>query len=202
MAVLNKTSLAKTLDAINEAFFLGQSPSKADRQSASAWLASRQGQPGSYWGMFAPTTADFNSMKLFTGEALSSRASIAHILGQETCRAMILLNDPRKTVQESLSAARDAMAERCLSGDPRTGYVLLRQMFCGNVASPAGIRPARYGTQIGSRFEFTENIPGRNWPMANLSFLLHAAGVERNRPSPSCARNPLRRTRLRKTPQA
>ena len=133
MTVVNKSSLGKTVDAINEVFFFGNSFSKTDQRKTSAWLAGRQGQPGSYSGMFAPMAADFKTgVKLFTGEKITSSASVAHILGQETCRAMILMDDPRKVVRDALSAARQGMADRCLRDSESLGG-----MYCCGKCSVA-----------------------------------------------------------------
>lgn len=59
MKVLNTRSLAATVDAVNEAFFLGRPLSKSDRRRAAEWIAGQQGEPGSYAGMFAPMKKDF-----------------------------------------------------------------------------------------------------------------------------------------------
>jgi len=102
--IVNPDSLAGTLDAANEAFVYGRSLSKSQREQAARWIAGRQDRPGSYRGvMFAPTEDDFKQgIRLFTGERLRTRAGMAHVLGEEACRALILLDAP-------VSAARDAL---------------------------------------------------------------------------------------------
>jgi hypothetical protein len=92
MALLNKNSLAKTVDAIEERIFFGESISATQRHAVAQWIAGRQGLEGSYAQMFAPTKQDFeNGVRVFTGECLSTRASISHILGEECCRILALL---------------------------------------------------------------------------------------------------------------
>lgn len=93
MTLIHSNSLALTLDAVNEAFFYRRPLTQSARARAAKWIASRQGGIGSYANMFAPTTEDFrNRAALFTGEKISSRVGLSHILGQESGRALILLN--------------------------------------------------------------------------------------------------------------
>jgi hypothetical protein len=81
-------TLSATVDAVNEALFFGR-PAKA------AWarfIADRQGLPGSYAGMFAPMPGELaGGLATFTGEAIRSRGGAMHVLGEEACRALILL---------------------------------------------------------------------------------------------------------------
>ena len=96
MHILDKTSLVKTLDLINENLLNGDEIAPAAGLEAACWIASRQGGKGSYRGMFAPTQADFEQgIHVFTGEKLAS-ASARHIMGEEAARAVWLLgrDDP------------------------------------------------------------------------------------------------------------
>jgi len=45
MSLIHPTSLAQTLDAVNEAFFFGKQLAKAEKEEAANWLAGRQGLP-------------------------------------------------------------------------------------------------------------------------------------------------------------
>jgi len=109
--MVDPRSLAATLDAVNEAFFYGRPPSKSERERAARWIAGRQGMPGSYLGrLFAPTEAEFKrGVNLFTGETIHTRAGMAHILGEEACRALILLNAPIPHVRNALARASSGM---------------------------------------------------------------------------------------------
>ena len=53
-----------------------------------------------------------NGVKVFTGEVIRSKAAISHILGEETCRALILLKVTDSSVKESLNLATIGMLER------------------------------------------------------------------------------------------
>jgi hypothetical protein len=113
MRIVYFSSLAKTLDTINEIFFCGNSIPKYQRQKAGTWIASRQGRPGSYEHMFAPTVKDFkNGIRVFTGERVTSHAAISHILGEESCRVLIQLNVPLANVRRALRHASRGMIER------------------------------------------------------------------------------------------
>ena len=93
MGLVKTSSLAATLDAVNEATFFDRLPAKAQRREAARWIAARQGLRGSYAGMFAPTEKDFTGgIRLFTGERIATGAGVGHILGEEACRALWVLD--------------------------------------------------------------------------------------------------------------
>lgn len=113
MGLVYPESLGQTLDALNSALFFGDKLSAGDKREAVLWLASRQGLPGSYAGMFAPTALDFkHGVRLFTGERISSKAGTAHILGEEACRALRLLGRLPAPAAAALDRADAGMRER------------------------------------------------------------------------------------------
>ncbi|HEY3377180.1 MAG TPA: hypothetical protein VGL77_06750 [Armatimonadota bacterium] len=122
MSLITPTSLAATLDAVNEAVFYGREIAPADREDTARWIAARQGQPGAYRGLFAPTAQDYASgVRLFTGERLHSRASTGHILGEEACQALYRLAVPAADVHAALNRATEIVTTfRHSDGD--TGY--------------------------------------------------------------------------------
>jgi hypothetical protein len=133
MKLVNERSLAATLDNINEVMFFNRTLSVHDKKEATAWLADRRGLPGSYAGMFAPTRKDFAApVRVFTGEKVASGAATSHILGEETCRALILLNDPRKRVVQALQQASDSMYARIRQCETGTGVI---GMYCCGICS-------------------------------------------------------------------
>jgi len=132
MSLVRPDSLAATLDAVNEALFFGRPLSQADRREAAAWIAARQGLPGAYHGMFAPTEKDRREgIRLFTGERVATRAATAHILGEEACRTLILLGGtgtlPVKRATEGMLARLRAAEER----ERHMGRPWLGQYCCG-----------------------------------------------------------------------
>jgi len=122
--VLDENSLAATLDAFNEALFWGRKIPQRDRAALARWLAGRCGQPGSYESMPAPTAQDFAGKPLlFTGESLSTRAGMACKLGNEGCRALILLDVRTHAVADALQQAEAHMTARLDPADgPCGGY--------------------------------------------------------------------------------
>lgn len=113
MKVVNRNSLGLTLDAVNELLFYGRSLSKAEREKTTQWIVSRQGKPGSYANMFAPTESDFrDGVRLFSGEKIRSRAAIGHVLGEEACRVLVLLGMPAVDVRNALNRASAGMLRR------------------------------------------------------------------------------------------
>lgn len=92
--------------------FRKQSLSESSAATVAKWIASRQGMPGSYANMFAPTKKDFqNGLVLFTGEKISTRVGTSHILGQESCRALILLGVKSADVKSALQKASAGFIE-------------------------------------------------------------------------------------------
>ncbi len=143
MNLVKPNSLADTLDAINEAFFYQTKLPKIEKQEAAEWIASRQGKNGSYASMFAPTEQDFSrNVKLFTGEKVSSRAAIGHILGEEACRALIVLGVKTPDVKDALKRATKGMLNRMNYG--RT-TPKLRGMYCCGICSASLFRHLAVG---------------------------------------------------------
>ncbi|MEI7832901.1 MAG: hypothetical protein WCJ56_06885 [bacterium] len=92
MGIINTKSLAQTLDAIQDLEFQGKKLTGAVRDEAEAWLTERHWARGAYRKLYAPTELDYQQpLKLFTGEAVTSSAGKAHILGEEAARALIML---------------------------------------------------------------------------------------------------------------
>ena len=113
MVIIHTESLAETLDAVNEAFFYERILAESRRTEVAKWIAEMRGKPGSYAGMFAPTTVDRGKgIKVFTGEMIRSGAAVGHVLGEEACRALILLGVPDTTVRGALDRATDGMLHR------------------------------------------------------------------------------------------
>lgn len=135
MEWVDPTSLAATVDAVNDALFVGRKVSKAGRTEAARWIAGRQGLPGSYAGMFAPTKRDrAEGVRLFTGESIRSYGGGGHVLGEEACRALILLDVPLASVRDALARATEGMTRRLRKAEQRErncGRPWLGQYCCG-----------------------------------------------------------------------
>ena len=131
MTLLYTRSLAATLDAINEALFYQRRITNEEKKEAARWIASRQGLPGSYADMFAPTEEDRKEIpRVFTGEKPGSLASASHILGEEACRALILLDVADREVRQALEHARHGIMSRLPKQRPYG-------MYCCGTCTPA-----------------------------------------------------------------
>ena len=131
MKILYTSSLGTTVDAINDALFFSKPLKKSQKRYAVKWIAGRVDSNGSYATMPAPTKKDFaGGFKLFTDEVVESRAGTSHILGQEACRAMILLGCDNKSARQALEKATSGMLER-LQQEKRAG------MYCCGTCSCA-----------------------------------------------------------------
>jgi len=133
--MLNKDSLAATLDAFNEAYFSGNPIDKSDSDEICTWIASRQGLKGAYAGMFAPTERDYrDGIRLFTGERITSGAATGHILGEDACRALILLDSDNDDIKQSLKTATQGMI-KVLENHESQGYTV--GMYCCGTCTTA-----------------------------------------------------------------
>jgi hypothetical protein len=119
--LINKTSLSKTVDAINAVHFDRRMLATAEREQAARWIAGRQGLPGAYGGTFAGFPSErTNGIVLFTGEHIES-ASARHILGEEASRALRQLRVRDLDATLALERADNGLM-RCLARaaeDPR-----------------------------------------------------------------------------------
>ena len=113
------TSLGATLDVVAEGLFFGCTLPAPLRLAIARWIASAQGLPGAYAGMFAPTAADAAGFRLFTGELVSSRIGAAHLLGEECCRVLTLLAVPDPMVQSALRRALEGMTAQLYATERR-----------------------------------------------------------------------------------
>jgi hypothetical protein len=112
--VIQRSSLAGTVDAVNAAHFSGATIPAGVRRETALWLAGRQGLPGAYGNTFAGFPAERSQgITLFTGERIAS-ASARHILGEETSRALRLLRVRDRAVTQALARADEGM-HACLT---------------------------------------------------------------------------------------
>lgn len=92
-SLLNKTSLAQTLDNVNEAIFYGEVISKKEANELVKWISSREATEFSYAGSFGVTAKDMKGkVYTFTGEPLTSPASMRHIMAEEASRVLLQLS--------------------------------------------------------------------------------------------------------------
>lgn len=109
-------SLAALVDSIEQKRYFGQKTPTRELLGAARKIASRQGLPGSYAGMFAPTRLDFRrGIRVFTGEPVRSGAATAHILGEECCRLLLKLEVKYRLVSAALARAEAGILERLKS---------------------------------------------------------------------------------------
>jgi hypothetical protein len=120
MMFVHSSSLAATLDAIDQAFFDERPLPEAEVEAAARWLSGRQVRSGKWAGMFAPTDFDYgHRVTLFTKERLQTRLGVRNILTAETARALTLFGDAGECVERAdrwlggQCFARDCMVGEC-----------------------------------------------------------------------------------------
>jgi hypothetical protein len=92
MQLLNRSSLYKTVDNVNEALFYGKKITKTDAKNVINWMSSRHDTEYSYNRSFGLTGKDMNSgIYTYTGERLVS-ASMRHIMAEESARVVLQLS--------------------------------------------------------------------------------------------------------------
>lgn len=117
MTLIDTFSLNQTLDAIQARWFAGEEILATERREAALWIASRQGLKGAYARMFAPTPQDYaQGVRVFTGERVTSGAATGHVMGEEACRALLLLGVDDPQVSAALEQARAGILERLGEG--------------------------------------------------------------------------------------
>jgi hypothetical protein len=135
LVTVNSESLAKTLDGVNDALFYQRRLTEPNRKELAVWIAQRRGKPGSYAGMFAPTDEDLsNGVRVYTGEPVRSGAGIGHILGEEACRALILLGVEDSPIKEALQRATGGMLHRLRQTEDNNK---VHGMYCCGICSVA-----------------------------------------------------------------
>jgi hypothetical protein len=134
MKLLNDNNLYLTLDLVSESLFFNQPIPDSQRAAVANWIISRQGLPGAYADTFAPTYNDTRGIQLFTGEAIRSRVGTAHILGEECCRVLALLNVKDKPVKQALDRAVSGLSPRITEWETGLGRPGL---YCCSTCSAA-----------------------------------------------------------------
>ena len=90
--LLDKSSLFKTTDNVNEAYFFGYDVSESDARETAKWILQTYDTKHSYNHSFGLTDKDMKAdIKTFTGEPLNSPASKRHISAEEASRALNIL---------------------------------------------------------------------------------------------------------------
>lgn len=109
---IHTDSLARTLDAVNEAHFFQTAIPAGKRQAVAEFIAQRHDAPGTYarlFGLFPAERAE--GIRLFTGERVTNAAA-RHIAGEEACRALLLLKSDAPAVRSALNEATQDMLRR------------------------------------------------------------------------------------------
>lgn len=118
--MINNNSFADTIDRINDAIFFGKKISQSEKKESANWIAGRQGLPASYRGMFAPTRSDFEKgFRVFTGEWITSRAAVSHILSEEASRVLLQMNVNDKAVSRAYELSKASLMNSLLEGYPK-----------------------------------------------------------------------------------
>jgi len=112
LRLIHQGSLSETVNAVNGAVFFGEPIPSDERRQVARWIAARQGLPGAYGELFAGFPSERESgIRLFTGERVTS-ASARHILGEESCRALLLLDSDDAMAARALRRATTWIIER------------------------------------------------------------------------------------------
>ncbi len=133
ITLIHPDSLGETIDAVNAALFNAVTLPKKVSNETALWIADRQGLPGSYAGMFAPTGYDYAYGTLtFTGEPVRSGAATGHILSEEACRALFQLGRHAPSLAtQALERARQAIFKRIEQSEAPGKWASVGVYCCG-----------------------------------------------------------------------
>ncbi len=110
------TTLGSAVNSVNETLLFGGRLSKRDSDRISDFIASRQGLPGSYCGLFAPLKNELDkSFKLFTGELINSNVAARHIIGEEALRLLKEIGSRKKEARVAIAHAEQAFSRQLIA---------------------------------------------------------------------------------------
>lgn len=136
MTYLDENSLFRTVDRVSEAFLYNRLIEHGEKSAILNFLVDRQGKPGSYADTFAPTEEDLSTdLILFTGERIRSSAGKCHMIGEEACRVLRLLDNQSKRVKETLQKAETGLMTRISEVQQHPDYI--RGTYCCKTCSCA-----------------------------------------------------------------
>jgi len=213
-SLVDQNSLAATIDAINEVMFFERRLSAAQKRRAAEFIAARHGLDGAYQGLFAPTEADRAAgYRLFTGERVPPGAGASHILAEESCRALLLLNVKSDEITHAMKAAEQVVngwLDQSLARPIRPEGGLQPGMFCCMTCSCAlwrhlaARKDRRGGAFIAAglsalRLSRDDRGGWRHWPWHYTLLALHEIGTPEAREemryaAQACERELARRT--------
>jgi len=111
--LLDKNSLAGTIDNVSEAMLFGKAIGKKDKTAIAEFIADQHGKPYSYANMFSPTEEDMKrDLVLFTGEKIKSGAGKCHVIGEEASRIIRKLNIHSEKINKAVSEADEGLISR------------------------------------------------------------------------------------------
>lgn len=149
---LNRNSLYLTVDNLNQTLFNKNEGeiSSFEKKEISEWIAGRRGLKNSYWEMFAPTDKDYEGIKLYTGDSLTSKASIGHILSEESLRILYLLGIRNEKVDGAIAAAKAGLSN-AIKRSYGLGYDSHGTYCCGKCTAAYWRNLAAEGTEKNKR---------------------------------------------------
>lgn len=132
-SLVNRHSLAATIDSTNEVMFLGKQLSASQKRQVAEFVVSHFGLNGAFEG-FTPTDSDKTTgYRLFTGERMTPGPGANHILSEEACRILLLLDVKTVAVTQAMASARkivDQWMDKSLTLPVRSAGSLQPGMFC------------------------------------------------------------------------
>lgn len=129
---MSTMTLSGCVEEINDARLFGRKITASRREQLGRFIASRQGLAGSYAGLFAPVDGELShGYRFLTGERITTRAGTTHILGQESLRALVLLDLKQASTRNAIHRAADSFTPRLAKAEAETGLgVRGRGLYC------------------------------------------------------------------------
>lgn len=155
--MLNLNSMVETVNAVNQALLLGQVIPAVEALQISRFIASRQGMPGSYGGLFGPADGEaLTGYRLFTGDPeMITNASARHILGEEALRILRVLNVPDAEVKTAIEKAQTSFEKVLALSQAKSNET---GTFCCGKCTTAYWRALSTGWLPGAEERFTRGM--------------------------------------------
>jgi hypothetical protein len=131
MILVDKTSLANTIDNVSEALLFGLDIAENEKLEIAGFLSERHFSSGAYANLFAPTELDMNrDLVLFTGEKIKTNAGRCHMMGEEASRILRKLNVENDKVKTVLKEADEGIYKRITESGSLAGHYCCKKCSC------------------------------------------------------------------------
>jgi hypothetical protein len=131
MKLLDRTSLANTIDNVSEALLFEMDIADNEKQEIASFIAEQHYKPGAYANMFAPSERDMQrDLILFTGEKIKTNAGRRHMIAEEASRILRKLDIKTNRIKTALEEADQGIHKRITESGSQLGRYCCKSCSC------------------------------------------------------------------------